>query len=281
MGLFKEVYCDECGKKTKLLSRTKLQDGHCLCGNCGNKIPVIAYASLLRSYTLEMYRAFLDYIEYSNQYLRPHFTETHHYYTIHVDAEHKLFYIGRSISDNTVFFHFRNVQDFDLVFDVKEFKEGLISDKVTGQVLMELEMDAPSFHYEDVLDKNTTAKAEKALFGSKVRYGTPKGMSEFLEVFCALWKEAILEKYEEDGYDDDYTENTDPHTDTSKSSALHEAMALFMFDDLSAVTADILKQQRNRLMKVFHSDVSGADTTKYAQRINEAYEVLKQHLSER
>lgn len=275
MGLFKEVYCDDCGKKAGLLFRTRLQDGHCLCGDCANKIPSYAYSTLMKSYTLEMYHSFLDYIKYSDQYMRPQFTETHHYYNLHVDAEHKLFYIGRKMDDCTVFYNFRNVQDFDLVFDGQEFKEGILSDKVTGRILMALEMEVPLFRYEEILDKNATAKAEKALFGSKVRYGSPKGMDEFLETFQLLWKEALLEQYAEDeaGEDEDF------QSGEVKNSELQDALALFMFDDLSEVTKESLNQQRKRLAKVFHPDVSGADTTKYAQRINAAYDVLKQYLN--
>ena len=141
MGLFKDVYCDKCGKKAGLLSRVKLQDDRCLCGECGDKIPGYAYSSLLKSYTLEMYNSFLDYIKYSDQHLRSKYVETHSYYNIHVDAEHQLFYIGKKMEANTVIFHFRNVLDFDLVFDGKEFKEGMLSDKVTGRILVELEME--------------------------------------------------------------------------------------------------------------------------------------------
>lgn len=277
MALFKEIHCAACGKKTNLVTRFRLQDGSYLCGECGAKIPLFAQSSLLKSYTLDTYHRFLDYIQYSDRYLRHEFAETHHYYDFHVDSEHKLFYIGRKVESNTVFFHFRNVQNFDLVFDGKELKEGVIGHKVTGRILAELEMDVPYFHYEAILDKNASVKAEKALFGSKVRYGSPKGMDEFLDTFLLLWKEAILEEYDAE----DYIHYDDLSSGEGKVSALQEALAVFMFDDLSEVTAESLKRQRNRLMKVFHSDVSGADTTRYAQRINEAYECLTQYLPNR
>lgn len=40
-----------------------------------------------------------------------------------------------------------------------------------------------------------------------------------------------------------------------------------------------LKEQRNKLIKAFHPDVGNDDNTS-AQKINEAYEVLKQALRE-
>lgn len=280
MGLFKDVYCDECGKKAGMLMRVKLQDGKCLCASCSEAVPTHAYTSLLKSYTLDMYHDFKDYIRYSNEYLRPLFKETHKYFILHVDVENKIFYIGRNIDERTVFYHFRNVADFDLIFDAKEFKEGIIGDKVTGKILMELEMNNPPFRYEEILDRSATAKAEKTLFGSKVRYGSPKGMEEFLQVFLALWKESILEQYEDDSvYEEDYTTEYETHTPTA-ASELQQAMALFMIDDLNTLTLKELKLQRNKLIKTFHPDTSDANNTKYAQKINTAYEVLKRALGE-
>lgn len=42
-------------------------------------------------------------------------------------------------------------------------------------------------------------------------------------------------------------------------------------------TLEELKKQRNRLMKTFHPDEDDAEITKYAQKINHAFEILKSH----
>ena len=57
---------------------------------------------------------------------------------------------------------------------------------------------------------------------------------------------------------------------------LKGAMSLFMIDDDMEVTDSLLRSQRNKLMKVFHTDSGEADPV-YAQKINEAYEILKQN----
>lgn len=285
MGLFKEVLCDECGKKAGMVFRVKLKDGKYLCSSCAGKIPSCAYHTLTSEYTMDMYHGFLDYKKYSDTYLRPQFVETHSYYTIHVDAIHKLFYIGYAVGENTVILQFRNIHDFDLVFSANEYKEGVIADKVVGKVLMELVMDTPYFRCEEVLDKSAKSKAEKGLFGSKIRYGKPKGMDVFMDVFLSLWKEALLEKMA----DDDAQEYAQPHEShqtqnntayTADASNLQKALALFMIDDISGITLNDLKTQRNRLIKTFHPDVSDAASTQYAQRINTAYEILKQALEQ-
>lgn len=285
MGLFKDVFCDECGQKAGLLFRTKLKDGKYLCSRCTELVPGHAYHSLANEYTFDMYHSFKDYVQYSNNYLRPQFFETHSYYTIHIDAVHKLFYIGHTVGAHTVFYHFRNIQDFNLVFSAKDYKEGMIADKIVGKVLMELVMDTPYFRCEEVLDSSAKTKAEKSLFGSTIRYGNPKGMDVFYETFLSVWKEAIIESLEDEvdceyAQEQEYSQSQHNSTNSSNSSELQKAMALFMIDDLSNTTLNELKTQRNRLIKTFHPDVSGSNSTQYAQRINTAYEILKQALEQ-
>ncbi len=59
-----------------------------------------------------------------------------------------------------------------------------------------------------------------------------------------------------------------------ESSDINKAMALFMIDDVKDVTEDMLKKQRNVLIKAYHPD-SGMDSDVYAQKINDAYSILK------
>lgn len=44
-------------------------------------------------------------------------------------------------------------------------------------------------------------------------------------------------------------------------------------------TLDELKKQRNRLMKTFHPDEDDAEMTRYAQKINNAFSLLKTRIS--
>lgn len=51
------------------------------------------------------------------------------------------------------------------------------------------------------------------------------------------------------------------------------ALSLFMLEE--GYTLDELKKQRNRLMKTFHPDEDDAEMTRYAQKINNAFSLLK------
>lgn len=269
MGIFKEIYCAICGKKTSLLTRLKLTDGNYVCSECQTKLPSYMYDSVSNHYTLEDYKSFLEYSHYSSTVLRPMFHETQHYHTLHIDTENHLFYIGYGIDDDTLILHFHNIDDFDLLFSAEKFKEGIIGDKVQGKVLFKIKMQQPYFYHEKILDYAAKAKAEKKFFGNKVEYENPKGMDDFLLYFHA----ALASCQDENYYEDEPTVGTSPCSDE-----LHQAMTLFMIDDLNDITLSDLKEQRNRLMKTFHPDKASDDDTKYAQKINSAYDILNQYL---
>lgn len=262
MGLFKDIYCSNCGEKTKMLFRTQLCDGGYLCSKCTTCVPSYMLSSFNDKYSIEDYHAFKEYVDYSNQKLRPLFHETHNFYTIHIDTENRIFYIGYGVDANTLFLNFASVTRFDLVFKAENYKEGVLGDKVTGKILFELGMAAPYFYHEEVLSNNAKAKAKKKLFGSKIEFDNPSGMDDFIFYFNRAWEADIQEANTESG---DYTD---------VSLELQQAMNLFMLDSMDDTTHEDLKLLRNRLIKTFHPDAGETDNAKHAQKINAAYEIL-------
>ena len=273
MGIFKEINCAFCGKKTGLLTRMKLQDGNYLCGDCVSKIPSYMKDSVKKYYDMEDYRAFLNYKDYSDRELRPRFHETHSYYTIHIDTENKIFYLDYDINEKTVFFNFYTIDDFDLVFKAEEFKEGMLGDKVKGEVLLVLKVNAPYFYHEEILDYSAKAKAKKKLLSNRVEYENPKGMDEFMMYFQRAWQASREEAYAQ-------AEQANSTGETQIASELQQAMALFMIDRVEDLTLDRIRAQRNRLIKAFHPDKGSSDDTAYAQKINNAYEILQQYIAQ-
>ncbi|MBP3569624.1 MAG: hypothetical protein J6K04_10715 [Lachnospiraceae bacterium] len=264
MGLFKDVFCAECGDKTKMLSRTGLSDGNYLCSKCMSIVPMYMQKSFIEVYELEDYKDFKKYVEFSNETLRPMFHETHCYENIHIDTENGIFCIDYLINDKTLFLDFEDVTRFDLIFKAEEFKEGMLGDKVVGKVLFELAMDLPAFYYTDVIKNNAKGKAKKKLFGGKIEFENPEGMDEFLYFAQRTWQEALEAKEDQTG-----------GVVESETSELQRAMALFMIDDLKDISKDELKNLRNRLIKTFHPDAGESDSAKHAQKINDAYEIIK------
>lgn len=272
MGIFKDVFCAACGEKTKLLTRTGLNDGNYVCAQCAKRIPTYMSKSFTDRYDLEDFNAFQRYVAYSDSVLRPMFCETHKYYSLHIDTEHEIFYIGDWIDEKTVFLQFDQLEDFDLVYHAEEYKEGMVSDKVYGRLLLKIKMGYPYFYYEKQLDTHVKAKAKKSFFGTKMEYERPKGMDEFLMYFANTWESSLAKAEIEDSIAEE-RDSVD-----AASDELAKAMALFMFDDLTKVTMIDLKAQRNLLIKTFHPDKAETNNEQYAQKINCAYDVLKKHI---
>lgn len=270
--LFKDIYCADCGKKTKFLTRMTFADKAALCSKCSEKIPSYMTDSVRNNYTYQDYLELKEYVEHSQKELKPQFHETHKYYNVHIDTDHRLLYIDGFSNGEPLYVHLYNVDELNFTFSAEEFKEGVFNDKVTGKVLMSIRVSTPSFYYEKIVDQNAKSKAKKEFFGTRVAYENPKGMDEFM-LFFNTAKLADLEA-EYDRLCDEEEELGYEYV----SLELQQAMSLFMIDELDKMTLSELKAQRNKLIKTFHPDKANEAETKYAQKINAAYEILKSHV---
>lgn len=268
MGLFKEIDCaTECGRKTNLFTRTKLADGNYICSKCTEEIPSYILECVDGIYTLEDFQNLKKHIQKSKEEYEPIFQETHSYKDIHLDAFHGLFYFKEHWTDPIVYFPLSHVAEFELSFSPNELKEGIIGDKVVGCVLLRLTVVRPLFCIEKIVDDRAKAAARTSHFGRKVEYDGPKKMRDFLFAFQTAY-DSFAEEYD-----------TEPESvSLNYNETLKSALTLFMFDSLEGVTEETLKAQRNRLIKAFHPDAGSDADTQFAQKINEAYEVLKQAL---
>ena len=275
MIFFKDINCDECGKKTNIFTRKKLIDGKYICKECLKKLP---YFLRDYDYDLSTYKDFLNYVKQQQETYRNIFRETHNYISIHLDTEHSIFYLsdkifGKGIDDTTLFLKLEDTEEFELIFAPDTYKEGTFGDKLQGKVLMRLRMSNPEFYYETTVAYNESAKVKKNVLGSKITIIDPPELTEFLAYFNAARDAAIEAK--EVAYNDIYEETWEENNNVSE---LQQAMALFMIDSIENITPEELKSFRNRLIKTFHPDLAGSADTKFAQKINNAYEIIKNHL---
>ena len=271
--LFDDIYCKHCGEKTKFLTRMTLADKSALCSGCKAIIPSYMTDSVRNNYGYDDYLALREYLEYSDKVLHPQFCETHKYYNIHLDTDHRLMYIDGFFDAKPVYFQLYNVDDLTFAFSAEEFKKGILNDKVTGKVLMSVRMSTPAFYYEKIVDKNAHSKAKKEFFGTKIKYENPKGMDDFMLFFTAAQVADLEAEYNR------LVDEEAKIVGSAPSIELQQAMSLFMIDDLSTITLPELKVQRNRLIKTFHPNKATDADAKYAQKINAAYETLKQYIS--
>lgn len=52
-----------------------------------------------------------------------------------------------------------------------------------------------------------------------------------------------------------------------------------MLEDVENLTLEQVKKQRNRLIRMYHPDTGSDADTKFAQKINNAYEILKNSIN--
>lgn len=274
MGLLKKKECAICGREAKIMTRTALADGNYLCSDCGFCIPKYMETSVKNSYTIDDFNGFKNYLNTESKVLKEKFRETKSYYTLHIDAVNKIMYIGKRITEDTLFLKFSDIEEFELTFSADEFKEGILGDKVTGKVLFLIKYAYPSFYHEEVLDYAVKTSAKKSFFGSKVSYSNPPEMDEFLEFFYKAWGKALdaeQKRLEEELYNEYKSAWSEP-------DELQQALSLFMFDSIEEVTLEFLRAQRNRLMKTYHPDTGSETDNKFAQKINAAYEIIKSNI---
>lgn len=269
MAFFKEVYCEKCGKKTRVMSRIKLKDNKYICSDCFEGIPDYLLKNF-NDYTYDDYKRILEYLEYSNRELKDKFNEDLSYKTMHVDTTNGLFYIDEYRKTKLIL-KLENVIDFDIIFSAETYKDGALSDKVYGKILMRIQMSQPEFYFEDILEKDVKVKAKKAFFKSTIEYQSPADMEEFSNTFkalCQMFYEKANSEYEDNTYQNNNIKDE-----------LQQAMTLFMLDTLDGITIEDIKKQRNRLIKTFHPDAGNTNDNKYATKINNAYDILIEYLS--
>lgn len=268
MKLFKDVNCAVCDNKTNVLTRFKLSDGQYICGKCAATIPSYMKESVRSQYGLEEFKKFKEYCKFSKEELEPKFDMTDSYKGVNIDENHGIFCLNMDIMGEILYLQFKNIVDFDFEFVPEVLKEGILGDKVEGKVMFRLQMRNPEFYCELELDSSAKGRAKKSFFGNKISYEHPEKMMDFETGFVT----ALLAFEEpESGADS-------ANVGTMQRDELQQAMSLFMIDSMDAVTEDEIKQQRNRLIKAFHPDGNGEIDEKFAQKINAAYNVLKQNL---
>ena len=194
MALFKEISCACCGGKTNLLTRTKLSDGNYICSKCASKIPAGATTNLSH-YDLNGYHNLVDYTTRVNSDLRLQFRQTHYFHGICLDAEHGLFYLDSL--HKPVYCKLSNLSEFELSYEPEEVREGLLSDKVKGNIRLRMKVEFPYQYKDEVLAFNVKSSCtiHNGLFKSKAVYENPKGMDDFLQTFHRAWNGALQSAY--------------------------------------------------------------------------------------
>lgn len=192
MGLFKEHACACCNKKTNMVTRSKLKDGNYVCLDCKPAVPTYVM-NCLREYDLEAFHELKKYATYSETVLRSKFKKTNSFYSIHLDANHGLFYIDGGALSSKLYLKIEDIESFELWYEADKYKGTTFTEKVTGNIKLSIVMRNPYFQYETDLASGVKADAHlKGIITKKVEYKNPKGMDEFKQQFIETYNKFVM-----------------------------------------------------------------------------------------
>lgn len=234
MKQVKEVHCSICGNKSDQLTRCELTDGNTVCFDCFSDIPSYIKERISSYYDLEAFRELIDYLEYSEEQLKPKFVETAHYGKLHIDEVNGLFYIDDAGCATPMYSELKNVTFFDMDFSADEVKEGPLGNKVLGSVHAALKVAFPKYFYiKPIVEK---VKTKSNFLGTKAVYENPTEMEAFSVRFMRAWHDSVEE-----------SENQSQVATQTDMSEFEKVKVLFMIDDIKNLTLAEVKRQGNRL----------------------------------
>lgn len=311
MGIKWSDNCVHCGKKIGIVIETeksiKLTDGKRLCSKCMKCIKPYMEQDVMSYWNYEEYQHYLAYLQNVNDYIQK-FYETHSYKSIHLDSNNGWFYISegpfKGLNKNTLIYDMRMIYnvDFPISYYDSDYKEGIMTSKLKVKVEFTFSSALPKMSREMVLDYNGAYLIKKDAFGKIKNKDYEPKLRTFLDVFnttyykFSMFKKANVKEENNNNYDSSSSENSNQnntyeHTyreekknddvNKNRGNELENARILFMIDDLNTVTIEDIKKQRNRLIKVYHPDGESNIEQQYSQKINEAYEKLKNYVESR
>ena len=250
----KDVYCANCGTRTGAITREWLLDDKCLCVNCQNALPKY-YKNNYGTLTFEVYNKMFTYMSGESKELGKQFKKKHAFLDLQLDAANGILRYKPSHAV-PLYVKLENIADFSLVCHPRSIEDDF------GVITLTLECINPNIFMHEDLELT----------------GLENDCYKFMEYYYSIRNMREGQGYIRGDEDGTKSEYKTPVNNVADDAQLQKALAMFMFDSINDVTAENLKAQRNRLIKSFHPDANSDEDTRYAQKINEAYELLHKYV---
>ena len=276
--------CARC--KSKALMVNKLGDSTVLCHKCFAEIPSYMQDQAQGEWTRAKYQKFVEQ-KGINALYGYHFTETLD--TLRLDCKDGALMISRA--HDGVIYRLAAITELEFSISNVTIQKRFIKTMVYGNISVNIRLCDPAFYFSVVVASN--AKLDYTIENGTYVYNLPRTYKIFLgRLNMARNKQIqLLEAkkphvnpvHKEKCVHCEHTEQAPPPPEqkTPHQKEIEKALCLFMIDDETVLTADILRKQRNMLLKAFHPDEGAESNEQYAKKINAAYSVLSEYLKER
>lgn len=258
--------CCICNKEINILNSKKSNNNH-ICNECYNHLPQLIKEKINNYMPYELN----SYIEYDKLYhndLIDIFTKTCSFGEVILDEHHGLIAFCKNIKNDKLpdtchdIYKVLEIEDFDLAMK----NPSIYHNSVIADIEMSIVFHNPDIKITKVVKHHEKCEAIRTNKGYD--YSIPPILSIFL---------GMIDKARERAYKKECN-NLYEFFDLKNRKEYELAKATLMVDDY--YDEQILKEQRNKLLKIYHPDenIDESICLKYSQKINEAYKVLKKKL---
>lgn len=255
--------CVICGSSLNFLNSRKINNGQ-ICVECSNKIPSVVRGDITEYTDFEI-KEIIDYQLNAKDVLKKHykgFLSTANYGDLLID-------------ENSGYIGVNKGKELDLFFclDLKDVGISCTNIRVEGNnsVYADIELrclfNKPNLIFETIIKKHVKCPITKNS-PTDVEVREPNDLIMFKTLFNQMLKNA----------DRNVGRKLISVLKNKHNLELIKAQSLFMVED--DYTLEDIKETKRILIKAFHPDESNTSNTRYAQRINEAYRILKDSIVE-
>lgn len=299
--------CAYCGSKIGLFSSIKLYGGKCVCKTCYKKIP-----RAFQQYRYLDYQLFEEGCDYGERVLNhavPSFLVTAQYGRMALDEKNGLVYFGDatdfdkdgSLKRPTVnIYHCMSLLKADI--QVKPSTTHAKAGYVECDVVFTAVFDNHEIRVTETLKKHAHGNLFIESGTGRMSFSEPADLTAFRSLYNQMVERAVAgidevekaleKKRKEDEWMAEVRKQMELETQerikkavelqqkaADRDRKIDDAKALFMIQGQYDVSQ--LKTQRALLLKTFHPDNNQVGSAVYAQKINDAYQLLLNALDKR
>lgn len=263
--------CCICNKNINVFNSKSIKNEH-ICKDCYNHLPLSIKKHIINFMSYEL-TTFIDFDKTYHNKLISKFKKTSSYGDVYLDEHNGFIAFSKKINNDDSLpdmchdiYNVLEIEDIDLAMKNPIAK----NNNIYADIELYCKIHNPNITITKIIKRHEKCQTIKNKNGYE--YNIPPILDMFINIInrarnTAIQKESI--KINEFFMDED-----------KKNYEL--AKATFMIDDNDTFDLNILKTQRNKLLKIYHPDecLDDENSIKYTQKINNAYKILKQKIGD-
>ncbi len=260
--------CCICGQETGKLFGRSIGENERICKNCCNKLPS-EMKKKISEFDMEDIKSYMEKDTRRHPYIIKSFKRTARYGELVLDEHMGYIAFAKKLTDGGMLpdscydvFNLADVRDMSFaVLNPAWVKGGIHAD-----VEIYISLHSPRLEFRRTIKSDDVCRITQTNSDGSCTYEAPEVLCMFETLINRAWERALN------------CRNLDDFFGAVDEREYALAKATLLVDD--SYDMDEIKKQRNKLIKAFHPDTmyDDEDAAYYAQKINDAYGILKEKL---